>query len=134
MNAKQKLKKTHIGVDLIRRIAAEGDRIFSTERARELAPEVGLKDSYLREALYHLRRNGWIVPLRRGLYALSASVPGVTPAHEFEVAMALVSPAAISHWSALHYRGLTDQVPGSYSYLQPRKRPSPVCAITWPSE
>jgi len=111
MNADQKLKKTHVGVELIRRIAAEGDRIFSTERARELAPEVGLKDSYLREALYHLHRNGWIVYLRRGLYALSASVPGVTPAHEYEIAMALVRPAAISHWSALHYHGLTQQVP-----------------------
>jgi predicted transcriptional regulator of viral defense system len=111
MNASQKLKKTHVGVELIRRIAAEGARIFSTERARELAPEVGLKDSYLREALHHLHRNGWVVPLRRGLYALSTSVPGVTPAHEFEVAMALVSPAAISHWSALHYHGLTEQAP-----------------------
>lgn len=111
MNADQKLKKTHVGVELIRRIAGEGDRIFSTERARELAPEVGLKDSYLREALYHLHRNGWIVYLRRGLYALSASVPGVTPAHEYEIAMALVRPAAISYWSALHYHGLTEQVP-----------------------
>lgn len=111
MIATQKRKKTHIGVELIRRIAAEGHRIFSTERARELAPEVGLKDSYLREALHHLHRNGWIVSLHRGLYALSASVPGVTPAHEYEIAMALVSPAAISHWSALHYHGLTEQVP-----------------------
>ena len=111
MNASRKLKKTQVGVELIRLIAAEGDRIFSTQRARELAPEVGLKDSYLWEALYHLRRNGWIVSLRRGLYALSASVPGVTPAHEFEVAMALVSPAAISHWSAMHYHGMTEQAP-----------------------
>jgi predicted transcriptional regulator of viral defense system len=111
MNASQKPKKTQVGVELIRLIAAEGDRIFSTQRARELAPEVGLKDSYLWEALYHLRRNGWIVSLRRGLYALSASVPGVTPAHEFEVAMALVSPAAISYWSALHYHGMTQQPP-----------------------
>ena len=111
MYTSQKLKKTHVGVELIRRIAAEGARIFSTERARELAPEVGLKDSYLREALHHLHRNGWVVPLRRGLYALSTSVPGVTPAHEFEVAMALVTPAAISHWSALHYHGLTEQAP-----------------------
>lgn len=111
MITKQKLKKTQVGIELIRRIAAEGDRIFSTAQARELSPEVGLKDSYLWEALYHLRRNGWIVSLRRGLYGLTASVPGVTPAHEFEVAMALVSPAAISHWSALHHHGLTEQVP-----------------------
>jgi len=75
MTARQKLKKTHVGIELIRRIAAEGDRIFSTERARELASEVGFKDSYLREALYHLRRNGWIDTLRRGLYAVSPSVP-----------------------------------------------------------
>ncbi|MBW2339211.1 MAG: hypothetical protein JRF50_02530 [Deltaproteobacteria bacterium] len=111
MITRQKLKKTQVGVELIRRIAAEGDRIFSTERARELAPEVSLKESYLGEALYHLRRNGWIVSLRRGLYALSVSVPGVTPAHDYEVAMALVSPAAISHWSAMHHHGLTEQTP-----------------------
>ena len=111
MITREKLKKTQVGIELIRRIAAEGVRIFSTEQARELAHEVGLKKPYLLEALYHLRRNGWIVPLRRGLYALSASVPGVTPAHEFEVAMALVRPAAISHWSALHHHGLTEQTP-----------------------
>jgi predicted transcriptional regulator of viral defense system len=111
MIARHNLKKTQIGIELIRRIAAEGDRIFSIERARELAPEVGLNETYLPEALYHLRQNGWIVSLRRGLYALSSSVPGVTPAHEFEIAMALVSPAAISHWSALHYHGSTEQAP-----------------------
>ena len=111
MNERAKLKRTHVGIELVRRLFAEGDRIFSTDRARELAPEVGLRDAYLREALYHLRRNGWIVSLRRGLYALSASIPGVAPVHEFEVAMALTNPAAISHRSALHYHGLTDQVP-----------------------
>ena len=81
------------------------------ERAREMISRVGLKNSYLSESLYHLRRTGWIVSLRRGLYAISTSVPGVTPAHEFEIAMALADPAAISHWSALHYHGLTEQVP-----------------------
>jgi predicted transcriptional regulator of viral defense system len=111
MITRQKQKKTQVGIELIRRIAAEGDRVFSIERARKLAPEVGLKESYLLEALYHLHRNGWIVSLRRGLYALATSVPGVTPAHEFEIAMALISPAAISHWSALHYHGLTEQAP-----------------------
>jgi predicted transcriptional regulator of viral defense system len=102
-------KKTDVGIELVRLLAAEGDRIFSTDRARELAPRVGLKDAYLWESLYHLRRNGWIASLRRGLYALSPTIPGVTPVHEFEIAMALVEPAAISHWSALHYHGLTEQ-------------------------
>ncbi len=111
MNTGRKPKKSHVGIDLVRLLASEGDRIFSTERARELSPRVGLRASYLLEALYHLRRNGWIVPLCKGLYALSSSIPGVTAAHEFEIAMALVKSAAISHWSALHHHGLTEQIP-----------------------
>ena len=106
-----KPKQSLVGIELVRLLAYEGDRIFTTDRARELAPRVGLKDSYLGESLYHLRRNGWIVSLRRGLYALSSTVPGVAAAHEFEIAMALVNPVAISHWSALHYHDLTEQVP-----------------------
>ena len=111
MNAIRNLKKSEVGIELVRLLATEGNRIFSTDRARELAPRVGLKDAYLWESLYHLRQNGWIVSLRRGLYALSSTVPGVTPAHEFEIAMALIAPAAISHWSALHHHGLTEQTP-----------------------
>jgi len=111
MNGAGKVKRSGVGVELVRLLASEGDRVFTAERARELSPRVGLRDAYLWEALYHLRRNGWIVPLRRGLYALAGSVPGVTPAHEFEIAMALVTPAAISHWSALSHHGLTEQAP-----------------------
>lgn len=111
MTTTKKIKQSLVGIELVRLLAYEGDRIFTTDRARELAPRVGLKDPYLWEALYHLRQNGWIVSLRRGLYALSSTVPGIAPVHEFEISMALVRPAAISHWSALHYHGLTEQVP-----------------------
>lgn len=112
MNArKTRKKRSHVGVELVRLLAAEGDRIFSTDRARELCGRAGLRGAYLWEALHHLRQNGWIVPLKRGLYALSSAVPGVTDVHEFEVAMALVEPAAISHWSAMNHHGLTEQVP-----------------------
>ena len=111
INARRRQKRSDLGVELVRLLSSEGHRIFSTQRARESSSRVGLKDSYLVEALYHLRRNQWIVSLRRGLYAISPSVPGVAPTHEFEIAMALVDPAAISHWSALHHHGLTEQVP-----------------------
>jgi len=92
-------------------LASNGLRIFTTAQAREHASSVGLSRSYLPEALHYLASSGWIVRLRRGLYALSSAVPGVTPAHEFEIAMALADPAAISHWSALHHHGLTEQAP-----------------------
>ena len=106
-----KPKQSLVGIELVRLLAYEGDRIFTSDRARELAPRVGLKDAYLGESLYHLRKNDWIVSLRRGLYALSTTVPGVSVAHEFEIAMSLIDPAVISHWSALHHHGLTEQVP-----------------------
>lgn len=99
------------GIELIRRLAGEGDRLFTVDRARELAPAAGITQSYLIEALHHLNRSGWIMPLRRGLYAITATMPGVVPAHEYEIAMALIRPAAISHWSALHHHGLTQQIP-----------------------
>lgn len=97
------------GVELVRKLASEGERIFTTARARDLAPAVGLSTGYLRQALHHLAKSGWLARLHKGLYAISSTVPGVTPAHEFEIAMALVDRAAISHWSALHYHGLTEQ-------------------------
>lgn len=100
-----------VGVELVRRLAEAGDRIFTIQRAGEIAPSVGLSPNYLRQALHYLARSGWVVRLRKGLYALSSATPGVAPVHEFEIAMALVSPAAISHWSALHYHGLTEQAP-----------------------
>ncbi len=108
---RENLVHTGPGVELVRRLASEGDRIFTAARARQLAPAVGLSEGYLRQALHHLAKSGWVIRLRKGLYALSSTVPGVTPAHEFEIAMALVEPAAISHWSALHHHGLTEQAP-----------------------
>ena len=109
--SQQKLTIPTAGVELVRTLAAEGDRIFSTDRARALAPSVGLSEGYLRQALHHLVRSGWLVRVRKGLYVISSAMPGTSPVHEFEIAMALVSPAAISHWSAMHYHGLTDQAP-----------------------
>ena len=100
-----------MGTELLRKLAEAGHRIFTAEEARRIAPSVGLSPSYFRQALHHLARSGWIVRLRKGLYSLSGPVPGTTPLHEFEIAMALVQPAAISHWSALSHHGLTEQTP-----------------------
>jgi predicted transcriptional regulator of viral defense system len=109
--ARKNLVHTGLGVDLVRKLTEQGDRIFTAKRAREIAPQAGLSDGYLRQALHYLTISGWLVRLRKGLYALSNAVPGLTPIQEYEIAMALVHPAAISHWSALHHHGLTEQGP-----------------------
>lgn len=110
---------------LLRLLAGEGCRIITMERARAFAPKAGVADSYLRQALHHLTRAGWLVRLRQGLYALAATMPGVSGVHEFEVAMALVLGGAVSHWSALHYHGLTEQAPRKVFVLTPVDAPIP---------
>ncbi len=128
--AKSNILYTGSGIELVRRLAGEGVRIFTPDQAREIASDIGLSEGYLRQALHHLTRSGWLVRLRKGLYAISSTVPGVAPVHEFEIAMALVDPAAISHWSAIHYHGLTEQAPRRIFILTttdvniPRKRGS----------
>ncbi|MBI3292777.1 MAG: type IV toxin-antitoxin system AbiEi family antitoxin domain-containing protein [Elusimicrobia bacterium] len=111
MSTTERIIHSTAGIELVRKLAESGDRIFTLERVRKIAPAVGLSTGYLRQALHYLARSGWVVRLRKGLYSLSSSVPGVSPLHEFEVGMALVHPAAISHWSALHHHGLTEQLP-----------------------
>ena len=121
MGTNARTKRSLVGIELVRLLALEGDRIFTTDRARELGPRVGLKDAYVVEALHHLRNTNWIVSLRRGLYALTPTVPGVSTAHEFETAIALVKPSAIAYWSALHLHGLTEQIPRDV-FVQTDKR------------
>ncbi len=116
MKQKKQINSTH-GVNLVRKLVQEGICIFSVKQAREFAPSVGLSEGYIRQALHHLTKSGWLVRLKKGLYTISGSVPGVSAVHEYEIAMALTNPAAISHWSAFSYHGLTDQIPGTVFVL-----------------
>lgn len=108
---KTRIVHTTSGIELARKLAEEGHRIFTIQQAQKTADDVSISKNYLNEALHYLTQSGWIIRLRKGLYALSSSVPGVSPIHEFEIAMAIVTPAAISHWSALHYHSFTEQIP-----------------------
>lgn len=96
---------------LLRSLAVEGARTFTAVRAREITTSWGLTAAHTQVVLQRLIRSGEILRLRKGVYAVAGPMPGSTPAHEFEIAMALVDPAAISHWSAFSYHGLTEQLP-----------------------
>jgi len=62
---RENLVHTASGVELVRKLASEGDRVFTSARARELAPAAGLSEGYLRQALHHLARSGWVIRLRK---------------------------------------------------------------------
>lgn len=110
------MKHTISGVNLLRYLANQGLRIFSTEQAQSAALEIEMSPAYVSEALYHLKKGGWITRLKRGIYAMATFGPAP---HEFAIAMALVTPSAISHWTAMHYHHITQQTPNKIFAITP---------------
>jgi predicted transcriptional regulator of viral defense system len=102
------MKNSILGLNLLRYLADQGLRIFSTKQAQAAALEVGMSPCYVSEALHNLKNGGWVTRLKRGVYAMTAYGPAP---HEFVIAMALVTPSAISHWTAMHYHHITQQTP-----------------------
>ena len=112
-------------MSLLQELANQGLFVFTVEDAKTLASRIGLSDNYLSQVLSHLSQAGWIIRLRRGLYAGTGSLPGGVQVHPFTVATRLVEPSAISHWSAMSYHGLTDQIPHIVTAFTPQKVVTP---------
>ncbi len=111
------MKNTITGINLLRHLADQGLKIFSTGQALAAALEIEMNPNYVSEALHHLKNGGWITRLKRGAYAMAAYGPAP---HEFAIAMALVTPCAISHWTAMHYHHITEQTPNKIFSITPR--------------
>jgi len=114
-----------LGVKLLRELTQRGSFIFTTEEAKAAATDLAIPETYLPQLLSKLAAGGWLLRLRRGLYAGMGRLPGEVEVHPFAVATNLISPSAISHWSALHHHGLTEQVPRQVMASTPKKVVTP---------
>ena len=112
------------GIALAKALATAGLYIFATEDAVRLAP-AGVAPARVPYLLKRLADSGWIIRLRRGLYAGTGQLPGGVDVPAPVVATALVSPSALAHWSALAYHDLTDQVPVVVTLITPKKVVTP---------
>lgn len=108
-----------LGVELLRALVNEGYRIFTINQARQSAQMLSMNQGYVVEALYHLKSAGWIRPVKRGVYAITEESGFASPPHDYEIAMALVSPCAISHWTAFYHHHMTQQIPQTIFALTP---------------
>ena len=108
------------GVGLASSLAKAGVYIFRTEDAVRLRPS-DVSPARVPYLLKVLADAGWIVRLRRGLYAGTGKLPGGVDVPPFVIATSLVSPSAIAHLSALAFHGLTDQIPQVTSAITTRK-------------
>ncbi len=114
-----------LGVRLLRGLGERGRYVFTTAEAREVGAPLGIGERYLSQLLPSLVAGGWLTRLRRGLYAQAGLLPGEVSLPPFVVATRLVSPAAVSHWSAMSHHGLTEQIPHGVMALTPRKVVTP---------
>jgi predicted transcriptional regulator of viral defense system len=115
----------NLGLRLLRGLADEGRYVFTVEEAKAVAVQLGISEGYLRLLLFRLARSGWVVRLRRGLYASMSGTPWEVQVHPFVVATRLVSPSAVSHWSAMSHHGLTEQIPQAVTAFTTQKVVTP---------
>ncbi len=108
------------GIALVGSLADAGLHVFTTDDAVELRP-TDVRSAAVPRLLKSLADAGWIIRLRRGLYAGTGRLPGGVDVPPFAIATSLVKPSAVAHLSASAHHGLTDQIPRVVSAITPRK-------------
>lgn len=88
----------------------QNKRIFNMDDAQKAADFEKIPQKQLAKILSHLAKRGWVLRLRRGLYVSMGLLPGNIYANPLLISTYLIQPSAISHWSALQYHGLTEQI------------------------
>ena len=65
--------------------------------------------------LSRLEKKGWIERIEKGKYMIIplGAEKGKYTLNEFVIGSMLVKPYAVAYWSALHYYGLTEQIPNT---------------------
>lgn len=112
------------GIALASSLAEAGLYVFTTEDAVRLRPS-DISPTTVRYLLKQLTDAGWIIRLRRGLYAGTGRLPGGVDVPPFAIATSLVSPSAVAFFSALAHHGMTDQIPQVITAITPRKVVAP---------
>lgn len=108
---KGNVKRVIYSIQLLKVLANEGKIIFSSQEARELSEKTDIPKKYISSLLMNMVRNGLIKRLKQGLYARTDLTLGNMQVHPFSIATHIIRPSAISHWSALHFHGFTEQIP-----------------------
>lgn len=95
---------------LISSLARQDKKIFTINNARAIIE----KDT--KKIMSSLIKKKWVLPLKRGLYAIVPLDIGVRGAdsfilHNFVIASYLVEPYYIGYWSALNHHGFSEQIP-----------------------
>ncbi len=89
---------------------SENGNTFTVDDALEVS---GCTKEVLWVILSRMQKEGWIERVEKGTYMIIPlnSKKGEYTLHEFVIGSLLVKPYCIAYWSALHFYGLTEQIP-----------------------
>ena len=107
-------------IEILKSMATEG-QVFSFDR---LYKKTLIKKEVLRVILFRMEDRGFIERIEKGKYLIIplGSEKGKYTLHEFVIGSYLVEPSAISYWSALHYYGMTEQIPSTVFVQTPTRK------------
>jgi predicted transcriptional regulator of viral defense system len=108
-----------LGFRLLQELQQEARYVFSAREAQDIGGRIGA--SNVNDLLHRLARAGLVRRLRRGFYAIAANTPSAPEIPEFYIATKMIVPSAVSHWSAMSYHGLTEQIPRRVTAFTPKK-------------
>lgn len=117
MKKRQKLTASYI----IRRLH-EVDLCYFSPATLAALLDVPIAKVY--EILRRLKAQGLVRPVQAGSYLLLGFQPERVLSNPMFIAARLAHPAYVSYWSALHFHGLTEQVPRTVFVATTRKRRS----------
>ncbi len=107
-------------IEILKSMATEG-QVFSFD---QLYKKTLIKKEVLRVILFRMEDRGFIERIEKGKYLIIplGSEKGKYTLHEFVIGSYLVEPSAISYWSALHYYGMTEQIPSTVFVQTPTRK------------
>jgi len=109
-----------MSIEILRSMAKDG-QVFSFN---QLYQKTLIKKEVLRVMLARMEERGFIERIEKGKYMIIplGSEKGKYTLHEFVIGSYLVEPSAISYWSALHYYGMTEQIPSTVFVQTPTRK------------
>lgn len=123
-----------LGTQLVTMLESGSVDPFTSGDAEREAALLGISRGHTLKLLTQLTAAGRLTRLKKGLYALNNPATKQPRAHPFAIGTALVTPSAVSHWSALQHWGMTEQIPGTVTLSSPRRTYPPSGDTTPPGE
>lgn len=109
------------GTQLLTALEGAGFDPFTVAEATGEGAQLGLSARHVVSLLHRLSTSEAITRLKKGVYAINDPFTRLPRAHPFAIGTALVTPSAISHWSAFQHWGLTEQIPDAVTLSSPTR-------------